>query len=269
MKTMKVLAKVFAIVGLVADIALFLYALIAFIVANATEGEVKAAFLTLAIIYGLFSAIGIFVGIKILSSLSNDDKAIYLGVLGIIFLSLVGGIFYLIWTPYNTTSSSGVDPFINIFGEDYKERRFEPFDKVSILDECSSVQPKINKGQIGYVIVSDKSDRPCEKRFTKVLFLRDENNPEIYYFHNFVFKKVGELKEDYNYSESELVVGKTMKLNHDFKGIKTGDEVYIKKVFIHKYYKLLNKAIVEHTFVKPNNKARTIRRKVFAFYLTD
>ena len=269
MKTLKILARVFAIVGLVIDIGMFLYGLIAFIAACVAAGSFAgAALLVLAIIYLALSIVGVIVGISILSSLNYNEKSVALGVLGIIFLSVLGGIFYLMWNP-GEKLYSGPDPFEKVFGEDYKERTFDVFDKVVLLDDCSTIQPKIQKGEVAYVIKCDKSNRPAEQRYTKVLFMRKNMVPEIYDFHNFVFNKAGVMKDDYPYSDSGVSLNKTMKLNHDYKDLACNDQVVVKKVFLNEKYPLLEKCLVEHVVDRQNKKPKIIKRKLYSFLLSE
>lgn len=268
MKVMRILAKVFAIAGIVLNIGMFLYGLIALIAACVAAGSFAGtAYLIIAIVYLVISIVGIIVGTKIVSSLDCGEKSAALGVLGIFFLSLLGGIFYLIWCPTSKkwTPKDATDPYESIFGADYKERSFNPFDKVVILDDCSSIKPKISKGEAAYVIDSDNSNSPFQKRYTKVLFIRKDNTYEIYNFHNFVFNKVGILSDDYPYSQAE--VGKTMKLNHDIKGLKAGDEVQIKQVIPNNDFRLLEKCIIQGLIKRANNKTKKVTRKVYSFYL--
>ena len=270
MKVMRILAKVFAIVGLVVDIGLFLYGLIAFIAACVAAGSFAgAALFILAIVYLLISIVGIIVGIKIISSLDSNDKQTYLGILGIIFLSLLGGIFYLIWNPGVKVHSEG-DVYAGIFGNDYKERKFDSFDKVEILDNCTSVDPKITKGQTAYVIDSGSLDLPVENRWTKVLFIHKDNSSVIHDFHNFVFRKVGQLSDDFPGASAKVEPNEVMKMNHDFKGLNVGDEVKVIKFIPHGRFKVLDKCKVERSFTRPNsNKVKKIRRVLYSFYLSE
>lgn len=45
--------------------------------------------------------IGVIIGIIMICTLAADKKSVLLGVLGIIFTGLLGGIFYLCWNPGN------------------------------------------------------------------------------------------------------------------------------------------------------------------------
>ena len=102
MRALKVLTKVFTIIGIVADIGLFLYSFIFLIISGGgVGGGFNLAFLILAIVFGAFSIVGIIVGSKIISSLNIDDKKTYLGFLGLVFLSFLGGLFYLLWEREN------------------------------------------------------------------------------------------------------------------------------------------------------------------------
>ena len=254
MKTMKILAKVFAIVGLVADIGAFLYSLIAFILACQAAGTFTGAeLLTTAIIYLVVLGFGIYVGIRIISSLNREDKETHLGVLGIIFLSLLGGIFYLIWEPEKRATG---DALAGTFGEDYKTREFDSYDKVEMLDSCTAIRQKFAKGDVAYVIDSDKSDNPCESRWTKVLFVQNDDSYVVYDFHNYVLKKVGLLSDDFPYSSSGVELNKKMQLNHDYKDLKQGCEVIVLKLLPHGKYKILDKCLVEHSSKKPNGKEK-------------
>lgn len=47
------------------------------------------------------SYVGLVIGIYMLITLFSDRKKTWLGVLGLIFTGLLGGIFYLCWQPEN------------------------------------------------------------------------------------------------------------------------------------------------------------------------
>ena len=56
----------------------------------------------------IFAIAGVVIGAFMLNSLNNNKKQLWLGILGIFFTGLLGGIFYLCWEPEKKGESENV-----------------------------------------------------------------------------------------------------------------------------------------------------------------
>lgn len=208
MRAMRVLAKVFIGVGLGLDL---LYALLYLFLVKLAQQFSNVTILQVLFWFLLIYFIGaIVLAVFLYRSINNDSKSTLLGVLGLLLLSVAGGVFYLIWQPEDcrVKKGGGLDQperdnsieigksFEATFGPDYKERVLKVDDKVMILDDANDVIPIVKKGSIFYVYRTDGAKKPWNKRYTKVFCIDKEGKAHKYNFHSYVFKKIGTRTEN-------------------------------------------------------------------------
>lgn len=93
---MKAASIVFVILGMILSISLEILLIVDSMSAKLT------GFIILSIILMLLTFV---FGIAALVTMASDNKSIFVGIMCILFLSLLGGIFYLCWSPYSYSSS--------------------------------------------------------------------------------------------------------------------------------------------------------------------
>lgn len=135
------------------------------VISNQLEDDISNILGITSVILIVFLIIGLIIMLLALYSLRDSEKSIMLGVLTIIFVSAIGGIFYLIWNPNRTHDEESIQdkPIEEATAKPIQEKPVEqPIEKEETINPYESLE-KLKKLLDSGIIDKETYDAKAKK----------------------------------------------------------------------------------------------------------